>query len=214
MAELGARERELLEDAASWRLIGLAFERPRGDWAETLLEIAKERAVDRDVAALAKRAASEATEAEFLAALGPGGVVSPREISYRFMGDPGRILAELKLMYDTYAFMPVTEEPPDHVSVEAGFVGYLRLKEAYALMTGDGESAAVIRDASHFFVAEHLVYLAAGIDGRLGDGWLADAARELVRRVGPIRDDVVTAITAADRADAYDCSDGCPLGPA
>jgi hypothetical protein len=30
---------------------------------------------------------------------------------------------------------PVTPESPDHVSVEAGFVGYLRLKEGCAVTT-------------------------------------------------------------------------------
>jgi hypothetical protein len=144
--------------------------------------------------------------------LGPGGVVSPREVSYRFMGDPGRILAELKVMYDTFAYMPVTEEPPDHVSVEAGFVGFLKLKEAYALMMGDGESAAVVRDAAQFFVAEHFVYLAAGIDGRLGDGWLGDAARILVRRVGPIPSEVFARVTSAQDGADIDCGSGCSLG--
>lgn len=213
MAELSTRERALLEDAASWRLIGLAFERPRAGWAETLRAIAKERAVDETIAALAESAAREGSEAEFLATFGPGGIVSPREVSYRFMGDPGRILAELKVMYDTFAYMPVTEESPDHVSVEVGFVGFLRLKEAYALMMGDEEPALVIREASEFFISEHLVYLAAGIAGRLGDGYMADASDELVRRVGPVPAEIASVVEAArEGGDIDDCGSGCAFG--
>lgn len=206
MAELGNRERALLEEAASWRLIGLAFERPRGDWAETIRSVSGERRVDTKVSDLADRAAAEGSEAGFLAAFGPGGAVSPREVSYRHMGDPGRILAELRLMYDAFSYTPRTEEPPDHVSVEVGFVGFLRLKEAYSMMIGDEESAGIIRDAAALFIREHLSFIAAGLKTGALEGYLREAVEVLLERVGPTPEGV----PARAAADVFgDCAGGC-----
>jgi len=210
MADLGERERALLEDAAAWRVIGLTFERPRGDWAETILAITGARTLDQRVTSLASRAVDEGSEAKFLAAFGPGGAVSPREVSYRFMGDPGRILAELRMMYDTFSYMPRTEEPPDHVSVEAGFVGFLRLKEAYSLMMRDEEVAIIIRDAAALFVREHLAFLTAGLCEGTLDGYLRDGVDALVERVGTLP----TGISARTAVDEFsDCAGGCSFDP-
>lgn len=209
MAELNERERELLEDAASWRLLGLSLERPRGDWADTIRAITRDRAVDPRVAATAARTADESTEQAFLAMFGPGGAASPREVSYRRMGDPGRILAELKVIYDAFAFIPQTEEPPDHVSVEVGFVGYLRLKEAFARMTGDDGSADVIRDASTLFIVEHLSYLVAGLQGRLPEGFFRDTIQIIAERVGPIPSEIIVSARAAASSEDFESSSGC-----
>ena len=35
------------------------------------------------------------TDAQYIDALGPGGLVSPREVAYRGREDPGRILADI-----------------------------------------------------------------------------------------------------------------------
>ncbi len=210
MADLGERERELLEDAASWRLLGLAFERPKTDWIETIRSIAQERSIDQAVVSMIERAVDEGSEASYLAAFGPGGQVSPREVSYRRMGDPGRILAELKIMYDAFAFMPQTEETPDHVSVEVGFVGFLRLKEAYALMMGDEETARIVREASKVFLSEHLAYLVVGLEGRLGDSYLLDASEVLRDRIGQVPADI--AVTVSADVESFDCASGCSFG--
>ena len=100
----------------------------------------------------------------------------------------GYLLSELTAFYDAFAYRPVTRESPDHVSVEAGFVGYLRLKEAYAVTRGDEEQAAVTADAAATFVREHLSALAEPLAATLdasGVAYLAEAARALATRVGP-----------------------------
>lgn len=209
MDELAPRERALLEEAASWRLIGLTLERPRAGWAETILAIGGERAVDTEVAALAARAVDEASEASFLAVFGPGGEVSPREVSYRRMGDPGRILAEIAILYETFAFMPDTEEPPDHISVEVGFISFLRLKEAYASMLEHEDEARLVREASEIFIAEHLLYVVAGLESRIGGGYLRDAVDVLAKRLGPIPAEVLASATSAQVGADFDCASGC-----
>ena len=77
---------------------------------------------------------------------------------------------------------------PDHVAVEVGFVAYLRLKEAYALTTGDQELAAMTRRAAARFVTEHLSMMAEALATLLaGSGieYLAHASTLLAARVGP-----------------------------
>jgi hypothetical protein len=100
----------------------------------------------------------------------------------------GYLLSELTACYDAFAYQPVTRESPDHVSVEAGFIGYLRLKEAYAVARGDDEQAAVTAEAAATFVREHLSALAEPLAATLdasGLAYLAEAARALANRVGP-----------------------------
>lgn len=202
MDEPGQGERALLEEAAAWRLIGLTFARPRGDWEETIRLILGERSVDAKVAMLAARAIGEATEAGFLSAFGPGGAVSPREVSYRPDVDPGRVLAELKARHDSFSFRPQTEEPPDHISVEVGFVGFMRLKEACARMMGQAAYAVVIRAAADQFVRDHLVYLAAGLRQRPVHGYLRDAVDILVERLEPMSQEAAMSARRSSGAGA------------
>ena len=49
------------------------------------------------------------------------------------------------------------------MSVEAGFVGYLFLKEAYALMRRSLASTAITKDARERFLREHLARSARGL---------------------------------------------------
>jgi len=76
--------------AAEWRLLGLLFERPRDAWRREVANVAQEVAD----AALSGAAAGaqDATEGHYLAMLGPGGAVSPREVKYRSFEDPGRFV--------------------------------------------------------------------------------------------------------------------------
>lgn len=188
------RARDLLSEAAEWRLIGLLFERPHGGWWSQVAALAEDcQDPDLVAAAAAARAASEGT---FLAVLGPGGPVSPREVGHRETADPGHVLSDLEAFYGAFAYGPATEEPPDHVSVEAGFVGYLRMKEAYALSSGDAEAARVTAEAAARFVESHLQTCAAPIaEGVAGTGveYLTLAGRALLRRTGPRRTDALGA---------------------
>lgn len=176
---------QLLREAAAWRLFALLFERPRPVWSAEVELIARE--VDDEVLReAALQWVAGASEGDYLALLGPGGAASPREVGYRGMSDPGWILAELAQFYGAFAYRPAAEDPPDHVSVEAGFVSYLWLKEAYALENGDDEAAAVTAQAREQFVAQHLAHLAAPLAARLvqaGGTPLAVVAQLLASRV-------------------------------
>jgi hypothetical protein len=65
--------------------------------------------------------------------------------------------------YLSLAFRPRAEDPLDHVAVEAGFIGYLCLKEAQALARGDEESAEITASARSSFIDDHL--------GQFADKW-------------------------------------------
>jgi hypothetical protein len=176
-----------IAEAAEWRLIGLLFERPRSGWHEEAAALVREvpDAALRDAAAVARNA----TEGEYLRLLGPGGVVSPREVTYQPFADPGHLLAELAMAYDAFAFQPRVEDPIDHIAVEVAFVGYLLLKEAFAEARGDGNAAAIAAAARRAFAEEHLAALAAPFAQRLqaaGPSYLLSCARLLAERM-PVR---------------------------
>jgi len=154
-----------IAEAAEWRLIGLLLERPRYDWHDEVAALSREvrNVALRDAAA----AAGAATEGDYLRLLGPGGAVSPREVTYQPFADPGQVLASLATVYDAFAFRPRVEEPIDHVAVEVAFVGYLLLKEAFALAGGDSEAAALTAAARRGIVEAHLVTFATTFAERL-----------------------------------------------
>ncbi len=84
-------------------------------------------------------------------------------------------------------FQRATADPPDHVSVQADFMGYLRLKEAYALSQGEHEAAGVAADAARTFLAGHLGDVAARLCADLRGGpveYLAEAGELLARMAG------------------------------
>lgn len=183
----GPRIQELLSEAAAWRLLGLLFERPRQGWLEEVESLGREIR-DPEITAAVDAAREEASEGLYLALLGPGGVVSPREVSYRGMNDPGQILADIRAFSEAFAFQPETEEPPDHLAVEAGFLGYLTLKEAYARARGNDEEAVVAAQAATRFREEHLATVVWSLADRLDKTevrYLSLAARALARRAGP-----------------------------
>ena len=160
------RIQQLLGDAAAWRLLGLLFERPREGWWQEM-EMLSQEVSDPAIKAAADAAQEGASEGLYLALLGPGGPVPPREVAYRGMEDPGHILADIGAFYDAFAFQPATEEPPDHLAVEAGFLGYLCLKEAYALARGNAEEAELVATAADRFREAHLSALAWAVADRV-----------------------------------------------
>jgi len=177
----------LLRDAAGWRLLALLFECPRGDWHRQVEALATETD-DRDLREAAGNASAQASEGLYHAVFGPGGPVSPREVTDRGGVQLGYLLSELGAYYAAFAFHPRTDEPYDHVSVEASFMGYLRMKQAFALASGDHDAAAITEDAAAGFRAEHLSAMAARIADGLQGGtipYLAAAGRALLARVGP-----------------------------
>jgi hypothetical protein len=151
--------------AAEWRLLGLLLERPRPGWRDEVAGLAGEVG---DLAIRAAAATADAAgEGEYLAMLGPGGAVSPREVSYRGLEDPGRVLAALATVYDAFSFRPRGEDPIDHIAIEAAFVGYLFLKEGFSRAAGNADAAETIAAVRAAFVAEHVCVMAAPLAERL-----------------------------------------------
>jgi hypothetical protein len=178
--------RSRLGQAAEWRLLSLLCERPRAGWHEEVTALAAE-VHDRRLRRAA-RTAMRATEGEYLRWFGPGGTVSPRAVTYRPFEDPGQILADLAVWFDAFAFRPRHEDPLDHVAVEAGFVGFLLLKEAYAAACHQRDAAKRLRAARARFVAVHLAPLLAGLHQRLaafGTSYPALCIEALAMRAGP-----------------------------
>ena len=171
-------------EAAWWRLAGLLFERPRPDWREEIAVLADELD-DRGLRAAARRAA-RSNEGAYLRVLGLGGQVPAREIAYRRLGDPGHMMAALNGFYRAFSYHPRAEDPIDHIAVEIGFVGYLRLKEAYARAVGDDDALAITRHALDAFLRDHLGPFAFGLAERLRASaapHLAGLARRVTRRL-------------------------------
>ena len=171
-------------EAVEWRLLALLLERPRAGWHEEVAGLGRE-VPDLTLAAAAQNA-QEAREGEYLSVLGPGGAVSPREVTYRSYEDPGQLLAELATVYEVWAFQPRAEDPIDHIAVEAGFVGFLFLKEAFAGARHDGQAAAAVAAARRAFIATHLAAIVPPLAQRLeaaGPAYLVQAAHALVARV-------------------------------
>lgn len=185
-----AKQNHLLREAAEWRLTGLLFECPSPQWREQVISLAAE-VEDAELKAAADAAQQEASEGLFHSIFGPGGPAAGREISHRDWAQPGYLLAELASYYEAFAYQPATREAPDHVSVETGFIAYLRLKEAYAVANSDDEGAAITGEAARQFINEHLSMLAEPLARSLehsGVQYLALAGRALLARVGPRRE--------------------------
>ena len=183
----------LIAEAAAWRLASLLLERPRGSWKRDVEALAREVVATEIVSAA--RAAGEATEESYQKLFGPGGAVSPREVSYCGFEDPGRLMAMLQGFYQAFAFQPEREESIDHIAVEAGFVGYLFLKEAYARTQENAEAAAVTRTARERFIQRHLKRCVVGVMERLDAvpdyirgalSWLAETVGEGARDIPPL----------------------------
>ncbi len=176
----------LLREAAEWRLLSLLLECPAGNWQEQIAALATGVA-DPGLHAAADAAREEAAEGLYHSIFGPGGPAPPREVSYHDSVQLGYLLSELESYYGAFSFAPATPETPDHISVEAGFVGYLRLKEAYALARGDTEHAAITAEAAQRFLDDHLANSAEPLANALrnsGVRYLALAGEALLERVG------------------------------
>lgn len=183
-------DRNLLAEAAEWRLISLLFDCPNSEWRKQVAELAVPVS-DKKLKRAAEAAQTEATEGIFHSIFGPGGPAPGREISYRGWVQPGYMLSELSSFYEAFSYKPKTSEVPDHVSVETGFIAYLRLKEAFALECEDAESAAITSEASKTFIDEHLSKYAEQMSKILsvsGIEYLTLAGEALLKRVGRDKD--------------------------
>lgn len=162
MNPLDASAKALLAEAVDWRLIGILLECPGPGWRERVSSLARET-TDGHLRTAANIAMEEANEGLYHSAFGPGGPAPPREATHRDTVQLGYLMSELQTVYNAFGYQPQTMEPLDHISVEAGFVGYLKLKQAYAVSCGDQEAAAVTGEACREFLSEHV----ASISGPL-----------------------------------------------
>lgn len=162
-----ARSLKAAKEAAYWRLAGLLLQRPHSGWwreTETLSDEISHPQLRALVAG-----SRDATEGGYLSVFGPGGAVSPREIAYRQREDPGRVMADIAGIYRAFAFQPKSEDPMDHICVEANFAGFLCLKEAYALAEGKPDAAEIVSDGLAKFLLDHLEPFALDLSGRMHD---------------------------------------------
>lgn len=184
--ETPKNEEKLLKEAAEWRLIGLLFECPAGEWHDEVKALAGEIS-DKRLKKAAAAAVSEGTEGMYHSVFGPGGPAPPREVSYRSWIQPGYLLSELSAYYSAFSYHPETPDPPDHVAIEAGFISYLRLKQAYAALLGEPEHEKAASEAADKFISEHLVRIAHPLAKSLkfsGIDYLTLNAKALLERVG------------------------------
>jgi TorA maturation chaperone TorD len=191
MTKLDHAVREKLREAAEWRLLGQLFELPSPEWRIRVRALAAEIA-DGELRGAARMALEQAEEGLYHSAFGPGGPAPPREAAHRDTLQLGYLISELEAFYGSFGYDPklASFEPPDHVSVEAGFVAYLKFKEAYALALEDQEAAAAAADACAEFLGEHLASIASPLEGMLassGVPYLEKAGRILSRRTGPAK---------------------------
>ncbi len=198
----------LVRTAAEWRLLGLLLERPRPGWREGVQAVCAEVG-DRPLRTAA-RGALHATEGEYLRLLGPGGVISPREVAYCGHEDPGRVMAELSGFYEAFGYHPRAEDPADHIAVECGFVGYLFLKEAFGCADDDPARATLAAEARTEFIERHLARLAGAVADRLAAvdcSYLFRSARLLAARV-PAKSQTVPSPQLSDSPGCGGCGEG------
>lgn len=182
MKEIDDSVKAKLERTVRLRLLGLLLESPRAGWKQevsALLETCGWAEFEQDGA----RVLEGWTEGRYLALFGPGGAVSPRAAASAQGRDPGRVLADLSAFYEAFAFRPGSGNPPDHIAVEADFLGYLAFKEAYAIASGDEEAARTVRNAAaafcHLHIGPHARALVKTLERSTGAGPLLAAAAAL-----------------------------------
>jgi len=186
-AVLGKNELRLAREAAEWRLLSLFFECPTVDWHKQISALIQD-VVDEGLQAAAHDALEQASEGLFHHTFGPGGPAPPREATYHQTVQLGYLMSELQAYYNAFAFHPVTKEPPDHISVEIGFIAYLKLKEAYALTCGNEEQAVTASESAQRFTLEHLANIVEPLVSHLEASdipYLVKAGAALLHRVGP-----------------------------
>ncbi len=186
--------RRIIADSAEWRLISALLSRPTRRQREEIAALASE--IDRPLLKAAAAQSKDAGEGLYLAVLGPGGPVSPREVGYRGLGDPGKILSDLGGFYSAFQYAPRSEDPPDHLAVESGFVGYLLLKAAYARIDGQSSAEETCCEALTSFRESHLNGFVEPFRERLRQigvgGYLLETATVLVEKLGEIGGPVVS----------------------
>ena len=206
---------ELLREAAEWRLIGLLLECPSAEWRVRVDELSREVA-DLDLTEAAAQSREQASEGLYHSTFGPGGPAPPREATHRDTLQLGYLISELGAFYASFGYQPAEVEPPDHISVEAGFIAYLKFTQAYAIACGDADAAAVTGEACREFLSEHLASTAVPLTGMLaasGVPYLEATARALKRRSGSAKQRFLVLGTENlnQHDDQFGCGEAAPI---
>jgi nitrate reductase assembly molybdenum cofactor insertion protein NarJ len=166
-----------------------------------------------DLREAARAAQLEADEGLYHSTFGPGGPAASREVSYQQSTLSGQFLADLGAYYQSFGYCPPLDEPFDHVAVEADFMAYLKMKEAYAVAYLQEEQVDVTVDAARAFVEDHLSTISPQLAETLaasGIQYLESAAAALLARTGvPAGRTLTSAFAPAARAGVDNSI--CPL---
>lgn len=177
----------VLEEAATWHLLSRLFSCPSDAWRTDVAALSREL-TDRELVEAAEAAVQEASEGLYHSIFGPGGPAPPREVTYHDTLELGSVMSSITGAYGAFGYAPALAESPDHVAVESGFLAYLGVKHAYALLEGDDAHVAVTVAAAHAFRGQHMAVYAERLAALLADAparYLQVAGRYLAQRVGP-----------------------------
>lgn len=185
--KLPAGVAQLLSTAAEWRLLGLLFEYPSMEWRANLQALIPALASPQQCA-MAEAALQQASEGLHLALFGPAGTVPVREVAHRPGVQLGYLMAELAACYQAFGYAPQSPEAADHLSVQLGFMAYLKLKQAYALLGNHTEAASLCAAAADDFRKEHLAVQAEPVLRMLQNcapAFLVEAGQRILALTGP-----------------------------
>jgi len=168
----------LLRDGTSWNFCSHLFRWPTKETmlaaASLVPELPPQLRVE--AAEVVAYTSDPSLQSAYHHLIGSGGCVSPYESQCRINGetgvaDKGIILADVAAFYKAFGFNYSKELPeaPDHVAVELAFMGYLKLKQAFAFLHQDDEAIEVCRDAEDAFLQDHLL------------GWLPNFLTDIAR---------------------------------
>ncbi|MBA3973408.1 MAG: hypothetical protein C0504_04215 [Candidatus Solibacter sp.] len=178
---------DLLREASEWRLLGLLFEYPTKAWRENI-EALLPSLHSQELRAIAQAALEQASEGLHIALFGPAGTAPVREVTYQGGVQFGYLMAELSAYYEAFGYQPQVEEAADHLAVQLGFLSFLKLKQAHALIIGESEAASLTAEASANFLREHIAVQAEPVLKALENfapAYLAGAGKLILARAGP-----------------------------
>ena len=178
---------ELLREASEWRLFGLLFEYPAKPWRENL-EALLPSLHSSELRAIAQAALEQSSEGLHIALFGPAGSVPVREVTYQGGVQFGYLMAELSAYYEAFGYQPQVDEAADHLAVQLGFLSFLKLKHAHALLNGESEAARLTSDAFINFLRDHVAVQAEPVVKALENfapSYLAGAGKLILAQAGP-----------------------------
>jgi len=153
---------QLLSESAEWRLLGLLFQYPDAAWRSQLTALLPSLPAP-ELRQMAKAALERYSEGLHSALFAPSGTVPVREVHYRGGVQCGYLMAELAAFYEAFGYHPHIQDADDHLAVQLGFLAYLKLKQAHALLAEKPENAQVTAEAAEAFLKEHVAVQAEAV---------------------------------------------------